>query len=150
MNGYSGGPPPMPAGVEHVVEAGVAILVMLFILGSSLATLNEQYRDAEAWHVHLGAAIYGAVFGVVIGFIIMPLRFLLSGGNVDPQTASWASMVFLVVMIALRRGLIGQLPFLGPQVKAYRRASLRRSIERSQKQLAKLTAKTPAPIEGGG
>jgi hypothetical protein len=44
-------------------------------------------------------------------------------------------------MIALRRGVLARLPFLGPQVKAYRRAVLRKQIETAQKQLESLTAK---------
>ena len=58
------------------------------------------------------------------------------------KAAAWSSFGFIVVMIALRRGLIGRLPFLGPQVRAYRRASLRRMIEGAQKDLDKLTRKS--------
>lgn len=156
MNAYSGssgGVPSMPEGFALTLEVIVAVMVTLAVVISSLLTLKERHRDAAAWHVHVGALIYGAVFGVVIGFIIVPLRMLLSSGNVDPRTAGWSSLVFVAVMIALRRGLIGRLPFLGPQVKAYRRAALRRSIEMSQKQLARLAPRTappaPAPVQGG-
>ena len=59
-----------------------------------------------------------------------------------PQTAAISGFGFLAVMMSIRRGLIGRLPFLGPQVKAYRRAMLRKTIETAQKQLDKLTPQT--------
>lgn len=123
------------------IEGTVAFFIMIFFVIMSMATLRERHRDTAAWHVHLGAAIYGAVFGLVIGFVIVPLRMVLMSGELPPEMMSFSALGLLVVVIALRRGVIGQLPFLGPQVKAYRRASLRRAIEASQKQLDKLTAK---------
>ena len=104
-----------------------------------MLTLKERHRDAAAWHVYLGAAIYGAIFGAIIGFIVVPLRMTLMNGDLPPQTAGVSGFGALALIIALRRGLLARLPFLGPQVKAYRRASLRRQIEAAQKQLEKLT-----------
>ncbi|HXI86710.1 MAG TPA: hypothetical protein VNH64_04590 [Parvularculaceae bacterium] len=101
-------------------------------------SIKERHCDAALWHVHLGAAIYGALFGAVIGFVIVPLRVYLTNASLPPQYAAVSGFSVLAIMIALRRGLIGRLPFLGPQVKAYRRASLRHAIEVSQKQLDKL------------
>lgn len=125
------------------VEASVAAVVMVMFVLNSLINIKERYCDAALWHVHLGAAIYGALFGAVIGFIIVPLRIYLTETHLPPQYAAGSGFSVLAIMIALRRGLIGRLPFLGPQVKAYRRALLRRNIENSQKQLDKLSAKTP-------
>ena len=68
-----------------------------------------------------------------------------------PQHAAASGLGVLAIMIAIRRGLIGRLPFLGPQVRAFRRASLRRAIETAQGQLARLEARDnrPKSLTGG-
>jgi hypothetical protein len=126
------------------VETAVAAVVAVVFVLNSLLTIKAPHRDVEAWHVHVGAAIYGAIFGVVIGFVIVPLRVFLTDASLPPHYAVVSGFSVLFIMIALRRGLIGRLPFLGPQVKAYRRALLRKTIETAQKQLAKMTPATAA------
>lgn len=120
------------------VEAIVAAIVVGVFAVNSVLTLKRRHMDGEAWHVHLGAAIYGGVIGVVIGFVIMPLRVYLTDARLPPHYAAVSGVAFLAIMISIRRGLIGRLPFLGPQVKAYRRALLRKSIELANKQLDEL------------
>lgn len=128
-----------PAEISLYIEIAVAAFITLIFVIASLVTLRARHRDTSAWHVHLGAAIYGVIFGAVIGFIIVPLRMALLGGEMPAETAGLSGAGALILIIALRRGLLARLPFLGPQVKAYRRASLRRQIESAQKQLDKLT-----------
>lgn len=130
--------------MNYYVEAAVAAVVAVMFVLNSLLTIKAPYRDVEAWHVHVGAAIYGAIFGAVIGFVIVPLRVWLTDASLPPQYAAVSGFSVLFIMIALRRGLIGRLPFLGPQVKAYRRALLRRAIETAQIQLDKLMPATVA------
>jgi uncharacterized protein involved in response to NO len=130
--------------MNYYVEAAVAAVVAVIFVLSSLLSIKEHHRDVEAWHVHVGAAIYGALFGIVIGFVIVPLRVWLTDASLPPQYAAVSGFSVLFIMIALRRGLIGRLPFLGPQVKAYRRALLRKTIETAQTQLNKLTAASAA------
>ncbi|MEE2692424.1 MAG: hypothetical protein VX640_12870 [Pseudomonadota bacterium] len=132
MSDYGGG-------LNYYVEGFIALFIMLMFLLTAMMTLRKRHRDTAAWHVNLGAAIYGALFGTVVGFIIVPLRMVFVNGAVDPQTAAYSGFGFLAIMIALRRGMLARLPFLGPQVKAYRRASLRRAIEIAQQQLDQLT-----------
>lgn len=138
-----------PGNMKYVVEAVVALVFGLIVFAGSFATLRERHKDGEGWHVHAGALIYGLILGAIIGFVIMPLRFYLMSGEAPTQMAAWSGLGFIAVMIALRRGLIGRLPFLGPQVRAFRRALLRRTIEGAQKDLDKLTKKKPvaAPAE---
>jgi len=130
--------PNLPEGSLIWMELAVATLIVLATLGFAFATLRQRHRDTAAWHVWLGAAIQGAIFGLIIGFMVLPLRFALMEGEVPTQFAGPTGIIVILLVIALRRGLLARLPFLGPQVKAYRRASLRRTIENSQKQLDKL------------
>ncbi len=115
---------------------------MLAFTAFAALTIKERHRDVEAWHVVVGAAIYGALFGAVIGFVIVPLRALLIDGSRPPTDAAVGGLSFLAIMIALRSGIIMRLPFLGPQVKAWRRAALRRAVETATKQIDKLTPAT--------
>lgn len=130
--------------MNYFVEATVAAIVAVAFVLNSLLTIKAEHRDVAAWHVHVGAAIYGAIFGVVVGFVIVPLRIYLTDASLPPEYAAVSGFSVLFIMIALRRGLIGRLPFLGPQVKAYRRALLRKTIATAQKQLAKMTPATAA------
>lgn len=127
---------------SFVVEATVAAVVTVMFVLNAMTSIRERHRDVAAWHVLLGAAIYGAIFGGVIGFIIVPLRVWLTDASLPLQYAAVSGFSVLFIMLALRRGLIGRLPFLGPQVKAYRRALLRKTIESAQLQLEKLALKT--------
>lgn len=120
------------------VEAAVAAVVAAIFAANSALTLKPRHMDVGAWHVHLGAGIYGLMIGLVIAFVIMPLRVYLTDASLPPLYAAASGLAFLAIMISIRRGLIGRLPFLGSQVRAYRRALLRRTIETSEKQLAKL------------
>lgn len=125
------------------VEISVAAVVMLVFTALAAITIKERHRDAAAWHVILSAAIYGAIFGAVIGFVVVPLRALLIDGSLPPQAAAAGGFTTIAIMIALRSGLIMRLPFLGSQVKAWRRAALRRAVEKANLQLEKL-----APVKG--
>lgn len=134
-------PPGAPENLNLYIECGVAAFITLSFLIGAFVNLRERHRDVAAWHVWVGALIYGVVFGAVIGFVILPLRLLLAEGSLPPEQAGYAGLGFLAVVIALRRGLLTRLPVLGPQVKAYRRAALRRSIEGAEKQIVKLSPK---------
>lgn len=127
--------------LDFRVELSVAATVVVVFILTSLMRNKARFCDVAPWHVHAGAAIYGALVGAVIGFVIVPLRVVLMNGDLPPQYAAGSGFAVLAIMISIRRGLIGRLPFLGPQVRAFRRASLRRAIETANKQLSKLEAR---------
>jgi len=129
--------------LNFFVELGVGIVVMLVFVALAALTIKERHRDVERWHVLVGAGIYGALFGAVIGFVIVPLRAIVTDTSLPPQYAAFGGLSFLAIMIALRSGLIMRLPFLGPQVKAWRRAALRRAIENAQEQIGRLGGPHP-------
>ncbi len=124
------------------VELAIALVVVAAFVIIAAASIRERHRDRANWHVLLGAAIYGGLVGLVVGFVIVPLRALLLDGELPPQVAAGAGAGFLAIMFTLRSGVLFRTPLLGPQVRAFRRASLRRSIEKAEDQLAKLTPKT--------
>lgn len=129
----------IPGGIMLGVEAGIALAITLVMILFAALAIRPQHRDCARWHVLVGAGIQGAVYGVIVGFFIMPLRFALIEGSVPAGLTGPSFAIAVGVMIALRRGLFSHLPFLGPQIRAYRRAMLRRTIETSERQLSKLT-----------
>lgn len=128
----------VPTEYQLWIEIAVAGLIVLVTLGAAMAMLRERHRDVDAWHVWVGAAIQGAIYGAIIGFLVLPVRFTLMGGEAPTLFAGVSAAAAFAVIIAMRRGVFAHLPFLGPQVKAFRRASLRRVIEVSNKQLESL------------
>jgi hypothetical protein len=128
-----------------LLEISVALLIMIVSVVAAMVMLKGEYRDGPGWHVWFGAGIQGAIYGAIIGFAIVPLRFTLAAGEMPGAIAGVSGALAVVLIIAMRRGLFAHLPFLGPQVRAYRRAVLRRTIDHSSKQLERLMPTT----EGG-
>lgn len=128
--------------LSTVIELAVAATIAAVFVLAAAATLRDRHRQGDGWHVYVGAAIYGLIFGTIVGFVLVPIRISMLSGEVPTNMMGPMGAGVLFVVIALRRGWIGKLPFLGPQVRAYRRATLRRIIEVSQKQLDKLTPQT--------
>lgn len=129
--------------LNFFVELGVGLIVMLVFVALAALTIKERHRDVEQWHVLVGAGIYGALFGAVIGFVIVPLRALVTDTSLPPHMALIGGLSFIAIMVALRSGLIMRLPFLGPQVKAWRRAALRRAVENATRQIDRLGGPHP-------
>ena len=138
--------PVIPQGMMFGIEIAIAVLIMLAMLLFAMLALKPHHRDVAAWHVWVGAGIQGLIYGAIVGFFIMPLRFAVMNGEVPTQLTGPTTLIALVILLALRRGAFAHLPFLGPQVKAYRRAMLRRTIEVSERRLAGLA---PKPVSEG-
>ena len=113
-------------------------LIASAIVVSGLVGLRKRHRDASVWVIYGGASVYGAVFGAIIVFAVMPMRSALTAGDdFTPQMGASAAAVFGLVY-ALRTGLLARAPLFGPLVRAYRRAMLRKSIEDAEKALKRL------------
>ena len=122
----------------YAFEAAVVAFIIVVFLIVAATTLRARHRDTALWHVLLGAGVYGAIVGLVIAFIVLPLRIVLMNAETPPEVAALGGVAVFLMMFALRRGAAGRLPFLGAQIKAFRRAQLRKTIETAEKQLAAL------------
>ncbi|MEL7485864.1 MAG: hypothetical protein AAGJ87_01470 [Pseudomonadota bacterium] len=126
---------------NYAFEAAVvSFIVSVFVL-YAYANLRDRHRDEAKWHIGVGAAVYGFIIGLVIAFVILPMRTVLINGETPPEMAAVSGVGVFLVMFSLRRGLVGRLPFLGAQLKAYRRAQLRKTIESASRELGRLEAK---------
>lgn len=138
----------VPTSIGYEIGAIIAAVIALLFVLIAAVTLRDRHRQGDGWHVYLGALFYGLLFGVMVGFVLAPMRLAMMNGELPTNIAGPSGLVVFAAIIALRRGLLARLPFLGPQVKAYRRASLRRVIETAEKQLAKLGPSRGAALEG--
>lgn len=123
------------------IEAIVAIVVTLgFVIYAFVAFKPEQVEHNPG-RVIIGAGIQGLIIGLLLAFVIIPLRVQVMDA---PATASpWASLSFLpafVLLILIRRGALLRAPVLSPFLRAFRRASLLKTRDDALKGLAKLDA----------
>lgn len=123
------------------IEAVAAIVITFgFVLYAFFAFKPEHVEHHPA-RVRIGAGIQGLVIGMLIAFVIIPLRMQVMDA---PAAASpWASLSFLpafILLIMIRRGALLRAPILSPFLRAFRRASLLKARDEANKQLAKLDA----------
>lgn len=122
------------------IEGLVALAITLaFVLHAFLAFKPEHVEHHPA-RVRIGAAIQGLVVGLMIGFVIVPLRAQLMGAGMTPgpATASLAFLPAIVLLLLIRRGALLKAPVLSTYLRAYRRAGLLKARDDANKALTKL------------
>lgn len=124
------------------IEGIVALVIMLGFLIHSFFAFKPQHVEHHPGRVRAGAAIQGLAIGLLIGFVVVPLRFRLmeaTGADV-PNTSLLAFVPALLMLIVIRRGALLKAPLLSIYLRAYRRASLLKARDDAEKGLAKLDA----------
>lgn len=122
------------------IEGAVALVIMLaFVLHAFLA-FKPGHVEHHPARVRIGAAIQGLVIGLMIGFVIVPLRAQLmnAGMTPGPATASLSFLPALLLLILIRRGALLKAPVLSTYLRAYRRAGLLKARDDADKALIKL------------
>jgi uncharacterized protein YacL len=128
------------------IEAIAAAVVTLCFVTHAVFAFKPAHVEHHPGRVRIGAGIQGLMIGLLIGFVIVPLRMQLMESS-TPASA-WSSLSFLpalVLLILIRRGALLRAPVLSPFLRAYRRATLLKARDDANKALAKLDA-----IEGRG
>lgn len=123
------------------IEGGLALVIMLaFVAHASLAFKPEHVEHHPA-RVRIGAAIQGLTVGLLIGFVMVPLRMQYMD-VLDPRSTPGLSTLSFVpailLLIAVRRGVLLKAPLLSRYLRAYRRASLLKARDDADKALMKL------------
>ncbi|MEM6415580.1 MAG: hypothetical protein AAF720_13095 [Pseudomonadota bacterium] len=121
----------------YVFEAAVVSFIVTVFVVYTFLTLKERHRDVSQFNLLFGAAVYGFITGLVIAFVILPMRVLIMNSDVKPHIAAVGGIFVFLTMFSLRQGAVGRLPFIGEPLRGYRRAQLRKTIEVAERQLLK-------------
>jgi hypothetical protein len=131
------------------IEAGVAGTITLIFLLSAIFMFKDEHVEHHPLRVYIGATLQGAIIAVLVGFVILPLRFAFftPDPNLVPDApeppkglASLAILPAFMLLLVVRRGLLARAPLIGPYLRAYRRAALKHQIDASSRALARLEA----------
>lgn len=130
---------PMMLWIEGLVALAIAAA---FLLHAYLA-FKPEHVEHHPDRVRIGAAIQGLTIGLLIGFVIVPLRmrFMDVRGfdpGMSPELSSLSFVPALVMLIVIRRGALLKAPVLSTYLRAYRRATLLKARDDADKALAKL------------
>lgn len=125
------------------IEGIVALVIMLAFLIHSFFAFKPEHVEHHPGRVRVGAAIQGLAIGLLIGFVIVPLRMqVMDARGVDTAMPSGlSSLSFLpaiLLLIIIRRGALLRAPVLSKYLRAYRRATLLKARDDANKALAKL------------
>ncbi len=123
------------------IEGSVALVIMLAFVIHSFFAFKAEHVEHHPGRVRIGAAIQGLAIGLLIGFVIVPLRMRVmeaTGFADTPDTSLLAFLPALLMLIVIRRGALLKAPILKTYLRAYRRASLLKARDDADKQLAKL------------
>jgi hypothetical protein len=123
------------------IEGIVALVIMLAFLIHSFFAFKPEHVEHHPGRVRVGAAIQGLAIGLLIGFVIVPLRMRVmeaTGVAEAPDSSLFAFLPAVIMMIVIRRGALLKAPALSTYLRAYRRASLLKQRDDADKALAKL------------
>jgi hypothetical protein len=127
------------------IEGLVALGFMLAFLVHALFAFKPEHVEHHPERVRIGAAIQGLTIGLLIGFVVVPLRMGYMDVRgldpaISPEVSSLSFLPALLLLIVIRRGALLKAPVLKTYLRAYRRASLLKARDDANKALAKLDA----------
>lgn len=125
------------------IEGVVAVVIMLGFLIHSFFAFKPEHVEHHPARVRIGAAIQGLTIGLLIGFVIVPLRMQVMDVRgmetaVSPGMSSLSFLPAVLILIVIRRGALLKAPVLSTFLRAYRRATLLKARDDANKALAKL------------
>lgn len=123
------------------IEGLVALVIMLAFVIHSLFAFKAEHVEHHPARVRIGAGIQGLAIGLLIGFVIVPLRMRVmeATGVVEaPDMSALSFLPALLMLIIIRRGALLKIPLLSTYLRAYRRASLLKARDDANKALTRL------------
>jgi hypothetical protein len=126
----------------------MACFTVLFLLYAFLA-FKPEHVEHHPTRVLIGAALQGFIIGMLVGFVILPLRlaFFVPDPSMFPDAptppkglASLSIVPSLVLLLVIRQGLLARVPLIGPYLRAYRRAAIKHQMDGARRALARLEA----------
>ena len=121
----------------------------LFVLYAFLF-FKPEHVEHHPTRVLIGAALQGLSIGMLVGFVIMPLRiaFFVPDPAMFPDLppppskglASLSAIPAFVMLLVIRQGLLARAPLIGRYLRAYRRAAIKHQVDGMRRALARLEA----------
>jgi hypothetical protein len=127
------------------IEGSVALVIMIGFVIHSFFAFKPEHVEHHPGRVRVGAAIQGLAIGLLVGFVVVPLRMQVMDARgfdpgLPPGLSSLSFLPALLLLIVIRRGALLRAPVLSTYMRAYRRASLLKARDDTNKALAKLDA----------
>ena len=125
------------------IEGIVAVVIMLAFVIHSFFAFKPEHVEHHPARVRIGAAIQGLTIGLLIGFVIVPLRMQVMDvrgldPGLSPGMSSLSFVPALLMLIVIRRGALLKAPVLSTYLRAYRRATLLKARDDANNALTKL------------
>lgn len=134
------------------IEAAVVLAIMAAFAVQAFFLFNDEHVEHHPLRVRIGALLQGAVIGLLVGLVILPLRlsFFLPDLPGPPQAlASTAVLPAFLLLLVIRRGFLVRAPLIGRYLRAYRRAALKYQIDLARRRLARLESMDVKQRRGG-
>lgn len=127
------------------IEGVVALVFMIAFVVHALFAFKSEHVEHHPERVRIGAAIQGLTIGLLVGFVIVPLRMGymdVRGLNpgISPALSSLSFLPAFLLLVVIRRGALLKMPVLSTYLRAYRRATLLKARDDANGALAKLDA----------
>ena len=110
---------------------------------------KPEHVEHHPTRVLIGAALQGFIIGMLVGFVILPLRiaFFVPDPAMFPDApppskglASLSALPAFALLVIIRRGLLARAPLIGRYLRAYRRAAIMHQIDGARRALTRLEA----------
>lgn len=124
---------------------GFTLLFFLY----ALLFFRDEHVEHHPTRVLIGASIQGFIIGMLVGFVILPLRiaFFVPDPAMFPDAppparglASLSTIPAFVLLLIIRQGLLARAPGIGRYLRAYRRAAIKHQIDGARRALTRLEA----------
>ena len=141
--------------VMSSIEAGVTFGFTLLFFLYAFFIFKPEHVEHHPNRVYIGATVQGFIIGALVAFVILPLRlaFFVPDTGLVPDAppppkgglASLSAIPAFLLLLVVRRGVLARAPFIGPFVRAYRRAALKHQIDGARKTLLRLEGMDARP-----
>jgi len=131
--------------LEPLVMASFTVLFVLY----AFLFFKPEHVEHHPTRVLIGAALQGFIIGMLVGFVILPLRiaFFVPDPTLFPDApppsrglASLSALPSLLLLLIIRQGLLARAPLIGRYLRAYRRAAIKHQIDGARRALTRLEA----------
>lgn len=134
------------------IEFAVAAFVAVASYVTARFLIKEHHADPFTLDEALkGAMLYGVFIGVLVGFMLLPVRVMMMDQGIEEAAASAGSVLPLGIALLLyfRSDFPAAAPVLGRYFAAYKVAMLRRASDRTDRRVGRILVRAGAGAREG-